>query len=996
MGGAQLCRSADRLSPGIVKNRWQQVDQLFHSALEHEPSQRSAFLGQACNGDEMLRNEVESLLASHEQAGSFIEAPAADVAADLLADNRTRLAAGRTLGPYKIVDLLGTGGMGEVYLAQDTRLGRKIALKLLPAQFIKDEDRLHRFEREARSASALNHPNIVTIHEIGKVDGAHFIITEFIEGKTLRQHMADKMMKLREALDVAIQIAGALAAAHKAGIVHRDIKPENIMLRPDGLAKVLDFGLAKLTEPQTPVTEDEALTVARIKTESGLVIGTVRYMSPEQARGLAVDARTDIFSVGVVLYEMIAGRSPFEGSTTSDMIAAILREEPTPLSQYSREAPPELDWIVLKTLAKDREERYQTIKELHIDLKRLRQELESQAKLEGMATATRSAGGSVPAITISSEAGVARRDAGGESLLGEIQRHKRGRVLSSRTLLVGVAIIGIFSLASFYAGLKQVVAPSPPTFRQLTLRRGLITAARFAPDGNTIIYSATFDGKPVELFTSRLESPESSSLKAQVGGRVAGIQSISPTGEMAVLLDCELIWGVCHNGTLVRMPLVGGTPRVLMDDVFEADWSPDGKNLAIIHGVEGQFQLEYPIRKVLYKAPGWIEKVRVSPKGDMVAFIDHPVLGDVGGSIMVVDLTGKTTTLSAGWTTAKALAWFPTGDEVWFCAGKNRAEALHAVTTSGQERLVFQAIGVVQLHDISHDGRILLSSGNPRSRMMSFTSGAEKERDLSWFDFSTAADLSNDGKNLLFYEWGAAAGRSPLVYLRKMDGSNDPIRLGDGKALALSPDGKWALALREGPPPQLVMLPTGAGEPRLLPRGNISEYHYASWFPDGERILFTGLESGHPLRSYVQNISTGEVRQVTEEGMIALLVSPDAKNLVGWVPDKGPDGKYYLCPLNGATPTPISGLGLGEVPIQWSADGRALYVREGGDVDAAIYRVDLSGRRTLVKKIVPDPVGLIGIEVRGPGGIQITPDGKSYVYTYWTTLQDLVLIEGLK
>ena len=228
-----------------------------------------------------------------------------------------------------------------------------------------------------------------------------------------------------------------------------------------------------------------------------------------------------------------------------------------------------------------------------------------------------------------------------------------------------------------------------------------------------------------------------------------------------------------------------------------------------------------------------------------------------------------------------------------------------------------------------------------------------------------------------------------------MDGSNDPVRLGEGKALALSPDGKLALALREGPPPQLVLLPTGAGEPRLLPRGNISEYHYASWFPDGEQILFTGLEPGQAIRSYVQNISSGEMHPITEEGMIAILVSPDAKNLVGWAPDKGPDGKYYLVPLNGGGPTPISGVGLGGVPIQWSADGHALYVREGGDVDAAIYRVDFSGHRTLVKKIAPDPVGLIGLEAR-PGGIQITPDGKSYVYTYWSGQTDLILIEGLK
>ncbi len=294
-----------------------------------------------------------------------------------------------------------------------------------------------------------------------------------------------------------------------------------------------------------------------------------------------------------------------------------------------------------------------------------------------------------------------------------------------------------------------------------------------------------------------------------------------------------------------------------------------------------------------------------------------------------------------------------------------------------------------------------MGDGQPRGRMITFTPGNAQERDLSWFDWSTSADLSADGKNLLFYEWGTAVGGVPRVYLRRVDGSNDPVLLGQGKAMGLSPDGKWALALQEGPPSQLVLLPTGAGEqagePRLFPRGDIKEYHYASWFPDGERILFTGLvDPNSGLRSYVQDVSGGQPRPVTDEGMIALLVSPDGKYLLGLASGHGPDGKYYLCPIDGSKPTPVSGLGLGDVPIQWSADGRALYVREDGEFDSGIYRLNLStGGRELVKKIVPDPVGLIGLEVK-PGGIQITPDGKSYVYTYWSYVHNLFLLEGLK
>ena len=966
--------------------RWQQIDHLLQSALARDAEERPAFLALACAGDEPLRREVESLLVSHDQAGNLLETPLSQVAADLLVKGPAQCVDGQTIGHYKVLARLGAGAMGEVYLAQDTQLGRKVALKLLPAEFTKDGDRVHRFEQEARAASALNHPNIVTIHEIGQADNLHFIAIEFIDGQTLRQRMTGARMKLSEALDVAMQGASALAAAHEAGIVHRDVKPENIMLRRDGYVKVLDFGLAKLTEGQASADTD-VLTRGEFETEPGTVMGTAHYMSPEQARGLGVDARTDIFSLAVVLYEMIAGRAPFDGATASDVIAAILKEEPVPLGLRSRELPAELEWIVNKGLAKDREERYQTIRDLRVDLKRLRQELELQAKLEGMSPAR-----SQDAAT---GAGIARQS-DTESLIGNIKRGKRTVLPGLRTLVVAVAAIAVFSLISFYVGLKQTPPASHPAFRQLTFRRGAISTARFSSDGQTIIYSAAFDGKPVELFSMRVESPESRPLPLQgVGERIASIESISSTGEMAILLGCELDWGKCRNGTLARVMLGGGTPREIMENVYEADWSPDGKELAIVHVVEGEYQLEYPVGRALYKASGRISDMRVSPRGDLVAFIDKP-LGGWSGSVMVVDQAGQLRTLSAGWQSSNGLAWSASGDEVWFSAGRNGVNALHAVTTSGRERRVFEMPGNLALHDISRDGRVLVHRGVPYSRIKGFTAGSEKERDLSWFDWSTSADISADGKSLLFYEWGLAVGAVPFVYLRKMDGSNDPVRLGQGRALALSPERKWALALQESPQPQLVILPTGPGEARPLPRAEVVEYHYASWLPDGQQILFTGMEAGHGLRSYVQDISGGQAHPITEEGIIALLVSPDGRRVVALASDRGPGGRYYVSPLDGSDPTPIPGLEPGETPIQWSSDGRALYVRGSGDVDTKIYRVDLSsGRREQLKEIVPDPVGLLGIEVR-PGGVQITPDGKSYVYTYWTALRDLFLAEGLK
>jgi len=963
----------------MEQERWQHIDQLFHEALQHEPAQRSGFLDKACAGDEGLRSEVEGLLSSHDQAHSFIETPASGLAAELLAQGHGGLNVGQRVGHYEIVSVLGVGGMGEVYLAHDSRLGRQVALKLLASKFTIDAERVRRFEQEARAVSALNHPNIVTIHEIGANGDAQFIVTEFVQGQTLRQRMSERAITPRLALDVAIQVATALEAAHAAGIVHRDIKPENIMLRTDGYVKVLDFGLAKLTESQSLSVDFAALTMAKVQTRSGLVMGTATYMSPEQARGLGVDVRSDIFSLGIVIYEMLAGHPPFDGPTTSDVIVSILEKDPQPLRQSSPDIPIELEWMVKKALAKDFDDRYQTVKELQIDLRRLKQELDLQKKLDGL-----------PPAKLSNASTVKRTDEsfGRESKLDSDIRIRP--TFSVRTLVLVGATVAILMLASFYVGLKRSPVLSQPTFRQLTFRRGAITGARFSPDGGTLIYSAAFDGKPIELFTSHLE-PESSSLKLH-----ANIESISSSGDMAILLNCETDAFGCHNGRLARVPLVGGTPREIMEHVEKADWGPDGQELAIVRANnEGQYQIEYPINTVLYKATGAIGALRVSPDGNMVAFVDRPVLGDTRGSIMTVNRKGQTAILSDGWATIGGLAWSPNGDEIWFAAGKTGTNALYADRISGGERQVYEAPGNIGLRDISRNGRVLVQRGVPRTRMMAFTAGAEKDQDLAWFDYSSSADISADGKTLLFYEHGTAVGSMPFIYLRKLDGSNEPVRLGQAKPFALSPDGKWVLAVQIASRPELVLFSTGPGQPRSLPRGDIIEYSYASWFPDGQHILFTGLVQGHPLRSYIQDVSGGEPQPITDEGVIALLVSPDGKRVVVWAPDQTLDGKYYLSPIDGSESTPITGLELGDTPIRWSADGRSLYVRSG-ESSVSIWRIDLSnGHRELRTQIVPDPVGFLGFEVT-PGGVQITPDGKSYVYTYWTALRDLFLAEGLK
>lgn len=364
----------------MTPERYQQIGQLFDEALERLPEERAAYLEQACGVDTGLRSEVENLLANHSDSEEFLSRPALDVAADLLAHNHAPFAPGKQISHYKIISLLGAGGMGEVYLAEDTRLKRKVALKVLPEMIAKDKDRLRRFEQEAFAASALNHPNILTIYEFGVEGETHYLAGEFINGETVRAHLQRGPVALDKALEIAVQTAQALAAAHEAGIIHRDIKPENVMIRNDGIIKVLDFGLAKLVQP--PSIDEEAETSIQRLTQAGMVMGTIAYMSPEQGRGGTVDARTDIFSLGVVLYEMLTLRHPFKGETNHHTMVAILEKEPPPLAEFVKDMPDELEQIINKALAKKADERYKSAQALSNDLKQLQKRLEFAVELE--------------------------------------------------------------------------------------------------------------------------------------------------------------------------------------------------------------------------------------------------------------------------------------------------------------------------------------------------------------------------------------------------------------------------------------------------------------------------------------------------------------------------------------------------------------------------------------------------------------------------------------
>ena len=828
------------------------------------------------------------------------------------------LSAGTRLGPYEIVAPIGAGGMGEVYRAKDPRLGREVAIKVLAAEVAGDTDRLRRFELEARAASALNHPHIVTIYDIGSANGATYTAMELVDGDTLRAISAEAPLRGRRLFELATQIADGLAKAHSAGIVHRDLKPENVMVSKDGYAKILDFGLAKLTE-ERPGDASEVPTGTR----PGMVMGTVGYMSPEQAAGRAVDFRSDQFSLGVILYELSTGRRAFHRDTAAETLTAIIREDPSPIAQANARVPAPFRWIVERCLAKDPEERYASTRDLARDLAMVREHL--------------------------SEIG------SGETSVAE-------------------------------PGTREIEAV-PPTFKRLTFRRGAILSARLAPDGRTVVYGASWDGEPVRLFSTRPESPESSQLALPD----AEVLSISQSGQLAISLDRRWAGRFICSGTLAQAPLVGGAPRELLDDVQWADWGPDGASLATVRSVAGKATLEYPIGKVLYETPGWISHPRVSPQGDRVAFLDHPIHGDDSGSVQTVDREGNRTTLSRDWITAYGLAWSPDGSEVWFTATRvGLARAIWGVSASGRERLLARTPGELTIQDVSADSCVLMTSDSGKVGIIAKPPGQDRERDLSFLDWSMARDLSPDGRLVVFDESGEGGGSRQGVYLRRTDGS-PPVRLGDGMAGGLSPDGKWVLTLEVPSPNKLaVLLPVKAGEPRTIP-GHGLNVHKATWLPDGKSFLIAANEPGRAIQLFVQSVEGERPRAVTPEGIAFGLypISPDGRFVVAQLADQA----HVLYPLDGGEARPVGGLDPIDRPVRFSPDGRALYGFARGELPSRLFRLDLgSAEKVFLRDFMPpDPAGVVEIV-----WAVLTPDASSYAYSYERKLSDLFLVEGIR
>ena len=713
---------------------------------------------------------------------------------------------GGKLGPYEILAPLGAGGMGEVYRARDSRLGRDVAIKILPASFSADPDRLRRFELEARATGMLNHPNILAVYDIGTHEGAPYLVTELLEGDTLREHIP---LPRRKTIEYAQQIANGLAAAHAKGVTHRDLKPENIFITNDGHVKILDFGLAKVTRA------DAAQTATLNATAPGTAMGTAGYMSPEQVRGQAIDQRSDIFSLGVILYEMLSGQRAFQGDSAVEAMNAILKEDPPPLADAS------FDRSIRHCLEKNPEEWLQSARDLRFYLDTLSSPSQAPAG---------------PAIQPVS--------------------HNRSRLMAG----LAAVVVAIVCLAAGHYLWKIPPAP-PPAFHILTFDQGSLWSARFTPDGQSVVYGAAWKGNPLQLFSVRMGSVDSRSL----GLPSADVLSISSSGEMVISTGRHYTIGWINSGKLARVALDGQVPREVLDDVLCADWSPDGHSLALVRSVAGRYRLEYPEGTVLYETSGWISHARVSPDGQRVAFMEHSLMGDDRGTVATVDRLRKKTTLSGEYGGEEGLAWAPGGKEIWFTASATDFYSIHAVSLSGKQRVVMRSAGDLELQDISKDGRVLVTSFQRRMGLIGSAPGDAQEHDWSWFDYSLFNNISPDGRELLFSESSGAGGPLYSVFLRRTDGS-PAVHLGEGRGEAISPDGKWVLALVPTSPPQLSLLPTGAGEPRILSRDSI-DYQRAWWFPDGKRILVAGSEPGHSTRLYVRDLEGGKLQPVTPEKM---------------------------------------------------------------------------------------------------------------------------------
>ena len=836
------------------------------------------------------------------------------------------LSAGARVGPYEVIHLLGAGGMGEVYRARDTRLGRFVALKTLKLPAGATPHQIERFRVEARAISRVSHPNICALHDIVDQDGQTFLVMELLDGETLGTRLEHGALPVERALMIAAQVADGLHAAHRHGVTHRDLTPNNIMLTRDGV-KLLDFGLAKLTRVEP---DPEAGTASVHLTEEGSVLGTLPYMAPEQVEGRDVDARTDIFSLGVVLFEMLTGHRPFNGSSRASLAAAILVHEPAAVSSLL-EVPPALDRVARKCLAKDPEERWQTARDLASELRWI-----ADSQTDPVATS--------PALSERSRLRSAARVAG-------------------LAALVGVALVTSGGTARVASGKLDA---NSPRWLPVTFRAGVVSAARFAPDGDTIIYSAAWEGQPYGLFITRRGTAESRPL----GITPARLLAVSSSGELTFLRGIRpalnfLLPDVRIPATLVRVSLTGGAPRDILDHVIAADWTPRTGELVI---VRRRGELQWPMGKVIHTSGAPITHLRASPDGSRVAAFQS-------GSVVTFDRAGTKATLSSGWVDPAGLAWSPDGTEVWFSAVRKTyvEPSVWAVSLSGTERLLLQAQpGIVAIHDVFADGRALLGRHHGRMGVSCHIAGDSAPRELAWLDGSAPEAIARDGSAVLLGEMlrgGNLEPGGPKAYLRPTNGS-DAIKLADGFPEDLSPDGRFVVVVnREEAVHKLALVPVGPGQSRRLPADTLVRIASVNFLPDGKRLVFSGAEKGQWGAIYVQDLEGGSPRAISPDRVATEgHATPDGRFVVGQAADR-----FFLYPLDGGNPRPLPILTSNDMPLQFRHDGK-LYVRRMDRWPPEVDLVDIDrGERQLWQTIFPADATGVDMILR----IVITPDGAS-------------------
>ncbi|MEO8433715.1 MAG: protein kinase [Pyrinomonadaceae bacterium] len=870
--------------------RWQQLDKLFHAARGRTPTERAAFLAEACAGDEELRKEVEALIAANERAGSFIEKPALEVEARSLAgeqgDAEAESMVGKTIGHYRLIAPLGSGGMGEVYLAHDNVLGRRVALKLLHAFFTKDSERLRRFEQEARAASALNHPNIITIHEIGHDGQFHFIAQEFVEGVTLSKYLGSKGPALNEVLEIAMQVASALAAAHAKGIVHRDVKPENIMvdegrhLGRQNHVKVLDFGIAKLADLPAAAMKAEATTRLLVNTGEGRAIGTAAYMSPEQARGESVDARSDIWSLGVVLYEMLTGKQPFVGGTSQDVIASILRDDLPPLP---KELPDNLKWVLKKALRKESGDRYQTARELFSDLRDLQGEMqETEASVGGpvpltpdveLAGQTRTAAVREPAAP--TREAFAHATSSAEYIAGKIKRLGWDAIVVLAALIIAAAGItfGLYKLIGQNLSQTSKSQPKPEvSLQRMKIARltstGKATDAAISPDGKYVVHVVD-DGQQQSLWMRQVSTSSNVQINPPANVSYQGL-TFSPAGDYLYYTA----WDHKTPITLYQMPVLGGASRKLVTDIDSVvTFSPDGKQFAFLRGYPSRGE----IAVLVANADGTAER-RVATHG-----IDALALGDP--------------------------AWSPNGKVI----------AYPAPSTDANGKTLFE----VQVADGA-----VKPIGSQRWHQV---------ENVTWL---------RDGSGLMFIASEGVPSPSQIWYLSYPGGEAHRITndLNDYLSMSLAADSATLVTVKSEQVSNIWIAPNDdAGRASQITYSKFDGIDGISWTPDGKIVYVSG--AGGNLDLWMTGADgTGQKQLTADAGNNSQpSVSADGRYIV-FVSDRSGTNHVWRIDLDGSNARQLTDGG-GELNPQCSPTGTVVYQSSSGKSN--LWKVPIEGGETV-------------------------------------------------